>query len=257
MASQDIGAGAAEVAKGDPSKRNVGILALAQGLFNCTQSMTIATTPLAALAILGPVYGHWATVPIVLQHVGIMLATLPAALMMGRSGRRAGFTLGGLIGIVAGTVSFFGITTPNFALLMIGALLSGISGAFMWHFRFAAADTASPEFKATAISLVMAGGVLAGLFGPQLAKWGYGLFPHIPFAGVYIFIAILGALIALLVQLIRIPNPKNEIVAGPPARPMGEIMRQPKFIAAASASMFGYAVMTLVMSATPLAMHGC
>jgi MFS family permease len=241
----------------DPSKRNVAVLALAQGLFNCTQSMTIATTPLAALAILGPAHSQWATVPIVLVHVGIMLGTLPAALLMGQLGRRFGFTLGGLIGVVGGVTSFFGIVQPSFWLMCLGAFLGGVSGAFMWHFRFAAADTASPAFRPTAISLVMAGGVLAGFLGPQLAKWGYQLFEAVRFAGVYVFIALLGATIALLVQLIRIPNAKDESASAAPPRPIGEIMRQPLFVTAVVTSMFGYAVMTLVMSATPLAMHGC
>lgn len=258
-AADSTGAGAlrAFFTNPDPSKRNVAVLALAQGLFNCTQSMTIATTPLAALAILGPALGHWATLPIVLVHVGIMLGTLPAALFMGKAGRRAGFSVGGVLGITGGTVAFLGIAMPSFWLLCLGSFLGGLSGAFMWHFRFAAADTASPAFKPTAISLVMAGGVLAGIIGPQLAKWGYGMFPALAFAGVYVFIALLGASIFALVQLIRIPDPKTEIITGPPARPMAEIMQQPLFVMAVTTSMFGYAVMTLVMSATPLAMNAC
>lgn len=239
----------------DPARRNVAVLAVAQALFQCTQTMAIATTPLAAYSLLGA-DKTFATVPIFLTHLGLMLTTYPAAILMGRVGRRAGFSLGASIGIFGAIVSFIAIWIQSFTLLCIGGMMQGSAAAFAWHYRFAATDVASAEFKAKALSLVMAGGVFAGVAGPQIAKWTVNWLDPVIFAGVYVMTGIIAALMLMLMQFIQIPVPaKTEQGRG--GRPLGEIIRQPKFIAAASSSMFGYAVMTLVMSATPLAMLGC
>lgn len=241
---------------GDPARRNVAVLAAAQALFHCTQTMSIATTPLAAFVMLGPDSKILATMPIFLAHLGLMCTTLPAALLMGRIGRRPGFTLGATLGIIGGLVSFAGIWWQSFALLCLGGFLQGASAAFAWHYRFAATDMADPSFRAKAISLVMAGGVVAGIIGPEMAKWAVDLLHPVVFAGVYLTISATSAVMLLLMQLIQIPAPaKSDTGAG--GRPMSEIACQPVFIAAAMSSMIGYAVMTLVMSATPLAMYGC
>ena len=138
-----------------PMRRNVGLLAIAQTLFQCTQSMSIATTPLAGFAMLG-VDKTFATVPVFLTNLGLMLVTLPAALLMGHAGRRAGFSLGACLGIIGGITSFSAIWFQNFWLLCLGAFLQGGSGAFAWHYRFAAADMATDAFRPKALSLVMA-----------------------------------------------------------------------------------------------------
>jgi len=242
-------------AKGDPTRLNVLVLATAQILFHCTQSMAIATTPLAAYGMLGT-DKTLATVPIFLSHLGLMSTTFPAALLMGRIGRRAGFSIGALIGVAGAIVSFLGIWWQNFILLCVGGFMQGSSAAFAWHYRFAATDTASDSFKPKALSLVMAGGVIAGLLGPQTAKWSVDLFHPVLFAGVYLMTGLFSLGMLALVQLVQIPTPPKRTMAET-GRPLGEIMRQPVFITAVTSSMFGYAVMTLVMSATPLAMLGC
>jgi MFS family permease len=239
----------------DPARRNVAVLASAQALFHCTQTMAIATTPIAALGLLGAdkVY---ATVPIFLAHLGLMTTTFPAAILMGRVGRKPGLTLGALAGIIGGAMSFLAIWWSSFLLLCIGGFLQGVAAAFAWHYRFAASDVATPEFRPKAISLVMAGGIAAGIIGPEVAKWSKDLFNPVMFAGVYVMTMLFAATMVLLLQFIQIPPPaKTDTGTG--GRPMREIARQPAFIAAVASSMFGYAVMTLVMSATPLAMLGC
>jgi MFS family permease len=135
-------------------------------------------------------------------------------------------------------------------------LLQGASAAFAWYYRFAAADASPMAFKPKAISLVMAGGVLAGFLGPQLAKWTVHWFDPIAFMGVYVAAALIGLTSLILVQALRIPTPTAEQRAGG-GRPLREIARQPAYRVALLSSMFGYAVMTLVMSATPLAMLAC
>lgn len=235
-------------------RRNVPVLAAAQALFMSTQAMGIATTPLAALAMLEQ--KSLATVPIFLNHAGIMLTTIPASLLMAHIGRRAGFSIGAVLAVIFGVMASLAVWTQRFDLLCVAALLQGASAAFAWYYRFAAADVSPVAFKARAISYVMAGGVAAGIIGPELAKYTVDWFsPHM-FLGVYLTISLVGATSLILLQALRIPRlTAAERAEG--GRPLGTIMRQPAYITALTSSMFGYGVMTLVMSATPLAMIGC
>ncbi|MGE0764829.1 MAG: MFS transporter [Hyphomicrobiaceae bacterium] len=236
-------------------RRNVALLAVAQALFMCTQSMGIATTPLAGHSLLGA-DKSLATLPIFLNHAGIMLTTIPASLLMGRIGRRAGFTIGAVLAIVFGLLAAYAVTIRSFEVLCVSALLQGSAAAFAWYYRFAAADTSPDSFKPKAISYVMAGGIAAGFVGPQIAKWTVDWFAPVTFMGVYVAIAITGLLSVVLMQFLRIPRLSAEERAEG-GRPMIQIIRQPTYIAAIISSMFGYGVMTLVMSATPLAMLAC
>ena len=144
----------------------------------------------------------------------------------------------------------------SFPLLCVAAVLQGMQAAFFWYFRLAAADASEPAFRAKAISLVMAGGVLAGFLGPQTAKWAVDWLAPVTFAGIYVAMAGFSLAVLVLVQLLRIPRlTAAERAAG--GRPMAEIARQPAYRVALAASVCGYAVMTLTMSATPLAMLAC
>jgi MFS family permease len=234
--------------------RNVTLLALSQALFMSVQTMGIATTPLAAHAML--IDKSLATVPTFLQHAGLMATTIPASMLMAWIGRRGGFTIGALTGIGAGALSFLAILWQNFALLCIGGFLQGAAASFAWYFRFAAADASQPGFRPKAISLVMAGGVLAGFMGPMTAKWAVDWLEPLTFAGCYVMMAVFSAAVLLVVQAIRIPGlTAAEKAEG--GRPMAEIIKQPAYVVALMSSMLGYGVMTLVMSATPLAMLAC
>ncbi len=235
--------------------RNVSLLALSQGLFMSVQAMGIATTPLAAHSLLGT-DKSLATVPIFLAHAGIMLGTIPASLLMDRIGRRGGFTLGTTIGLVFGLIAAYAVTIRSFEWLCFAALLQGLSASFAWYYRFAAADTSPLHFKARAISYVMLGGVIAGFIGPQLAKWSVDWFAPVTFMGVYITISLVSLVSTLVVQFLRIPSlSAGERASG--GRPLRVIAAQPTYRVALISSMLGYGVMTLVMSATPLAMLDC
>jgi MFS family permease len=236
-------------------RRNVAILAIAQALFMSTQAMGISTTPLAGHALLGA-DKSLATLPVFLSHAGIMLTTIPASLLMGRIGRRAGFTLGASLAVVFGLVATYAMIIGSFPLLCVSAVLQGSAAAFAWYYRFAAADSSPTFFKAKAISYVMAGGIAAGLIGPQLAKWTVDWFSPIAFMGVYVTISIVGLLSMTLVQALRIPQ-LSAAEKSDGGRPLREIVRQPTYVTALISSMLGYGVMTLVMSVTPLAMHAC
>jgi MFS family permease len=240
----------------DPQRRNVGVLALAQALFMSVQAMGIAATPLAAHTLLDDDHKWLATAPIFLVHLGIMSTTIPASLLMGAVGRRAGFSLGALFGFVSGILACAALYLQSFPWLCVAAVFQGMQAAFFWYFRLAAADSTEPAFRAKAISLVMAGGVHAGFLGPQVAKWAVNWLAPVTFAGVYLAMAGFSVAVLLLIQFIRIPRlaAADRAASG---RPMRVILRQPTYRVALASSVFGYAVMTLTMSATPLAMLAC
>jgi MFS family permease len=239
-----------------PQRRNVTVLALAQALFMSVQGMGISATPLAAYMLLGADEKWLATVPIFLVHLGIMGTTVPASLLMAVIGRRAGFSLGALLGVAAGIVGCMAMYERSFPLMCLSTVLQGMQAAFFWYFRLAAADASEPALRAKAISLVMAGGVIAGFLGPETAKWAVDWLAPVTFAGVYLAMAVFSVAVLVLVQFLHIPRlTPTERAAG--GRPMREIARQPAYRVALAASVCGYAVMTLTMSATPLAMLAC
>lgn len=127
-------------------RRNVLILALAQGLFMSVQGMGISATPLAAHGLLGA-DKSLATLPIFLNHMGVMLTTVPASLLMARLGRRAGFSIGALLGVVFGILAAIGIWKASFEILCVAAVLQGSAAAFAWYYRFAAADASPPASR--------------------------------------------------------------------------------------------------------------
>jgi MFS family permease len=239
----------------DPVRRSVALLAVCQALFQSVQSMAITATPLVGHMLLGE-DKQLATLPIFLVHFGLLITTIPASFLMNRFGRRVGFTVGGIAGIVCGGLAAYAVYARSFELLCVAALFQGMAGAFAWYFRFAAADAADASYKAKAISLVMAGGVVAGFLGPQTAKWAVDLFAPVTFAGIYVMVMVFSTLILFVVQMLRIP-PLTATEKAEGGRPMSEIIRQPAYMVALASSMFGFATMTLVMSATPLAMLAC
>jgi len=238
-----------------PQTRNIAVLALSQALFMSMQSMGIAATPLAAYTLLDAEHKWMATVPIFLMHLTLMATSFPASFLMARVGRRGGFTVGGLLGIIGGGLGCLAIFTRSFPLLCLASCFQGAQGAFFFYFRLAAADVAEPANRARAISLVMAGGVLAGLLGPQTAKWTVDALV-VTFAGVYLASTVYSAAVMALIQFVRIPR-LTAAERAEPGRPMSEIIAQPAYRVALASSVFGYAVMTLTMSATPLAMMAC
>src|SRR5215831_6899879 len=211
-----------------PRRRNVAVLALSQALFMSVQGMGTATTPLAAYMLLGSGEKWMATVPIFLSHLGIMASTIPASLLMAVIGRRAGFSLGAILGVLFGGAGCLALYLQSFPLLCVATLLQGVQAGFFWYFRLAAADASEPASRAKAISAVMAGGVVAAFIGPQVAKWAVDWLAPVAFAGVYVGMAGFSAAVLVLVQLLRIPwHSAAERARG--GRALAAILRQPAF----------------------------
>lgn len=196
------------------------------------------------------------TLPIAVQQAGVMAATIPAALLMARIGRRPGFWIGLGLGAAGAVVATVAIFRGSFALFCLGTFFLGVNRGFAQQYRFAAAEIADDRYRARAISLVLAGGVVSALFGPEVAIWSRDLFGPVLFAGCYAMIVSLFLASAVLLYFVELPKPPAPLLALR-GRPLREIAAEPAFIAAAAAAMVGYGVMSLVMTATPIAMLDC
>jgi len=233
--------------------RNTGILATSQAVFVTSQSMLAILSGLVGLAIADNV--ALATLPVSTVVVGATLTTIPASLLMKRVGRRAGFLVGGSVGVLGTLVAAYALTIGNFWLFSFGTFLMGVNAGFAQFFRFTAADAALPQFKSRAISIVIAGGVIAAFAGPELAKRTHDLIEGIDFLGSYLILGGLGVVGMALVSALKIPTPSAE-ERGQSGRPLSEIVRQRSLIIAILVGMIAYSTMILLMTATPLAMIG-
>lgn len=237
------------------ARRNALLLAAAQALGGANASIVIALGGLTGSYLLGD-DKSLATLPITAMVLGIAAGALPAGHLMRWIGRRAGFMVGAAIGLCAAIGATWAVVLASFSLFCLASFFSGIYGAFVHQFRFAAADTASESFKPKAISWVMAGGVLAGVIGPQTVIHTKDLLEPLMFAGAYVGQAVLTLLTMLVLSFLRFPPP-TPVKHRSGGRPILEIMRQRTFIVAAISGICAYALMSYVMTAAPLAMVAC
>ena len=236
------------------AKRNVAVLASCQALLFANNATLIAIASLVGWELAPD--KSLATLPLTASVFGTALLALPASLLMKRIGRRAGFMLGSLLGLLGVGLSAIAVSSASFWLLCVAMSLFGAYGAFAQYYRFAAAEAAPAEFKSTAISLVLAGGLVGGLIGPEVSKLTVDLFSA-RFLGTYLSLAVYIALVMLLLIALRSP-PLTESEQREQARPLSVIARQPAFFVAVIGAALGFGVMNFLMVATPLAMefHG-
>ena len=237
--------------------RSLLLLAFAQALGSSGVSM---------LVLVGGVVGSrlapspaWSTLPVAATVVGLAACSAPAALLMRQIGRRPGFLLGTLAATLASGLGALAMARGSFLLLCAATTLIGANGAFVSQYRFAAAESADAAQAGKAVSLVLAGGVLAGFLGPELGRWGEDWFGAAPFAGSFLLAACLYAAAGLLLFLLREPRRAGIAAAAgqqsEKARPLGTILRQPQTLTALLAGIVSYAVMTFTMTAAPVSMH--
>lgn len=234
----------------DAERKNVALLSACQALLFTSSVTLIAINGLAGFALATD--KGLATLPVTAQVIGSALATIPASLVMQRIGRRAGFQIGSGFGLVGGAIATVAIALSSFWLLCFGTLILGVYGAFGLYYRFAAADSASEGFKARAISLVLAGGLVGGLVGPTLSRWTRDL-AQPEFLASYASLMVFSLISMAILSRLQIPQGKEDEAMAPP-RALRGIMAQPTFIVAVTLSAIGYGVLSLLMTATPLAM---
>ncbi len=238
---------------GPDARRNVALLAACQAMLFTNNATLIAINGLAGLS-LAP-YAALATLPITCWVLGAAIATMPASLHMKRVGRRAGLTSGTFWGIVGALICAGAIWLQSFWLLCFGTLVWGVYNAYGQYYRFAAADAAGPDFKATAISLVLAGGLVGGILGPTTSRFTVDLLgPR--FLGAYLALIGFAIVTMVLLRFLRIPDPTPSSREAK-GRPLSVIAAQPKFIVAVLCGAIGYGVMNFVMTGTPIAMQAC
>jgi len=234
-------------------KKNVAVLATLQALLFTNNSTAIALNGLAGYALAPD--KHLATLPVTGWVVGAALTTYLASLLMKRIGRQGGFTVGALIGMVGATICCVALYQGNFWLFVSGTTVFGVYNAFGQYYRFAAADAAVHDFKAKAISYVLAGGLVGGIVGPTVSKFTKDALPT-AFLGAYLTLIVFLVVVLLVIRLLDIPPP-TAAEAHEKGRALGAIMAQPAFVVAVLCAAFGYGVMNLLMTATPLAMGVC
>jgi MFS family permease len=238
----------------DTARKNVGVLAICQGLLLVNNSVLITVNALAGYALATD--KALATLPVTAYFVGSALTTLPLSFYMKRYGRRAGFTLGACFAIAGSLLCAIAVYTANFWLLCAGVLVFGAYFAAGQYYRFAAADSAPADFRATAVSLVLAGGLVGGFIGPETSKLTKDIIAGHAYAGAYFSLILFALMSMVALRWLDIP-PLTEAERKEPGRPLAVIARQPAFIVALLCAMVGYGVMNLIMTATPLAMVAC
>ncbi|PDQ20659.1 MFS transporter, partial [Mesorhizobium sanjuanii] len=244
MTATTIAAGA-----GKEARRTAFILAASQAIIGSAAPIAISLGALAGHHLLDA-DKSLATAPVTGFNVGVALGSLPAAAIIRWLGQRNGFMSGTIVTALGGLIATLALFNPSFWLFAFGLLVIGVGGAFVQQFRFAAADNAPPEFKARAISFVLAGGIVTAILGPQIVIFTRESFAPVMFAGSFASILVLAAVGAVILSFLRIPARavgKVEIADGD-ARPLAEIVTRPRFVAALFCAVGSYALMSFVMT---------
>src|SRR3984957_9148542 len=235
------------------ARSNVLRLAAAQALTGANSAVIFATGSIVGATLAPDI--SLATVPLSVYVVGMAAGTLPSGAISRAYGRRVAFIIGTGCGVLTGLLGAFAILRGSFALFCCATFLGGLYGAVSQSYRFAAADGASVAYRPKAVSWVMAGGVFAGVLGPQLVQWTMDVWSPYLFAFSFIVQAAV-ALVAMAV-LAGVDAPRPATADLHRGRPLFEIVRQPRFIAAALCGVIAYPTMNLVMTSAPLAMKMC
>jgi MFS family permease len=237
------------------ARRAALILAISSAIAGSAGPISVGTGGLIGLSMLPPEQSGLATVPVTAFVVGSTIASIPAALLMRRIGRRNGFIIGLILGAIGAVAAALAVAASSFVGFTLALVLIGAAGAFLQQYRFAAADAAEPAFKPKAISWVMAAGVVTGIIGPQIAINAGLILPIGSAAASFVILAVLLVIAAGVMTQLVVPPPPP-IIKGKGGRPLSEIVLQPKFLIALLSAVASYSLMSLVMTAAPLAMVG-
>jgi len=237
-------------------RAQVGLIAVLQALLMTNNVTLIAINGLAGAVLASD--PAFATVPVTGYVLGAALSSMAASRVMRERGRRFGYTVGALCAIAGSLLAAWAVSERSLGLLVAATFVTGVYNAFGASYRFAAVDAADawrPSFRARAISLVLAAGIVGGVVGPELSKLTREALP-VMFAGSYLALTVFAVASLVLAQFLRLPGPKEATASGE-ARPLREILAQPAAWVAVLVAALAYGVMNLVMVATPLAMQVC
>jgi MFS family permease len=242
-----------EISDDARARSNVVRLAAAQALTGANSAVIFATGSIVGATLAPDI--SLATVPLSMYVVGIAAGTLPTGAISRAYGRRVAFIIGTCCGVLTGLLGAYAILHASFSLFCCATFLGGLYGAVSQSYRFAAADGASTEYRPKAVSWVMAGGVFAGVLGPQLVQWTMDIWLPYLFAFSFVVQAVVALVAMAILAGVDAPKPAPSDLHG--GRPLFTIARQPRFIAAALCGVVSYPMMNLVMTSAPLAMKMC
>src|SRR3954469_15060721 len=242
-----------EVADDARARANVVRLAAAQALSGANSAVIFATGSIVGATLAPDI--SLATVPLSMFVVGLATGTLPTGAISRRFGRRAAFVVGTGCGTLTGALAAFAILRGSFVLFCCATFIGGLYGAVSQSYRFAAADGASVAYRPKAVSWVMAGGVFAGVLGPQLVQWTMDVWQPYLFAFSFLVQAAVALIAMGIVAGVDMPKPAPADLHG--GRPPLEVVTQPRFIPAGLCGVISYPMMNLVMTSAPLAMKLC
>jgi MFS family permease len=231
----------------------VGALALCQALLVTNNISIISLGTLVAYGLADN--KAWSTLPATMYIGGGAASSYLLSMLMKKHGRRFGFTLGTIAGMIGTAICTLAVALQSFWIFCLGALIAGVYTASGGFYRFAAADSASTATRSRAISLVLAGGMIGGILGPESTKLTKGLVAT-PFLATYAVLVLFAAIALVIIRRLDLPPPTDAERTGP-TRPLSTIVRQPVFVVACLGAITSYAVMNLLMGATPLAMQMC
>src|SRR6201992_2054534 len=233
------------------ARSNVVRLAAAQARTGANSAVIFATGSIAGASLAPSI--SLATVPLSMYGLGRAAGTLPTGAISRAYGRRTAFIIGTGCGVITGLLGAFAILHASFWLFCGATFLGGLYGAVSQSYRFAAADGASAEYRPKAVSWVMAGGVFAGVLGPQLVQWTMDVWPPYLFAFSFVVQAMVALVAMAILAGVDAPKPAAADLHG--GRPLFEIVRQPRFIAAALCGVIAYPMMNLVITSAPVAVR--
>ncbi|WP_158963959.1 MFS transporter [Chachezhania sediminis] len=236
------------------ARRNVIVLVIAQATIGSQMPMIFTVGGLAGQSL--ATNPCLATLPISLIVLGSMCAATPLSAIMQRFGRRTGFFVGAGAGVLGSATGAVALYLASFPLLLLGSFITGTYMSAHGFYRFAATDTAPPAFRPRAISYVMAGGLLSAAIGPNLATMTMGA-TVIPFLGTYLAVIVVNLIGATVFLFLDIPRTAPVPAGGDGGRTRWEMLKTPRIAVAILCATVSYALMSLMMTSTPLAVVGC
>nr|WP_314073194.1 MFS transporter [uncultured Roseococcus sp.] len=241
-------------------RRNLFLLACCQAIGQSSNTLMFSATALSVITFYPD--RDLATLPITMQHLGVMLWVFPAAMLMQRRGRRFGFRIGSLFGMAGSAVAGTGLYLANLPLMCVGGALLGYAVASLQMYRFAAVELVPSGYRAKAISWVTAGGVVAAIVGPGIARLTYDMWMPL-YLATFASMVVVHLVVFTIMSFIEFPSPQQQAAASAssapvaPPRPLHVIATQPRYIASVIAGMVAFGTMSFLMSASPLAIVGC
>ena len=232
--------------------RNVPILAFCQAMALSSTSLVITTAALVGYELAED--KSLSTLPLAVMFIAVMLSSIPAVMLMNKIGRKTAFLFSSFFGLSGSAIASWAILEHDFSFYILGVSLLGIFNAFANNYRFTAADSVDEDHKSRAISLVLAGGVVAAFIGPNLAIYTKDIFYGVAFAGSYAALLVVYFLSMMSLMFLKLPNAQDNKENTKQQRNLRVIIKQPVWVVAVICGMLGYGIMSFIMTATPLAM---